>query len=78
MISHAHTLDAVATAPHRRDKLGHQGSWEYLGVLDRHDDARGQDKLLPRLADVEDVDAILSKIKTHPTTTYHRRDSESR
>lgn len=30
-----------------------------LGVLDGHDDTGGQDDLLPGLADVEDVDAIL-------------------
>lgn len=34
----------------------------YLGVLDGHDDAGGQDELLPGLADVEDVDAILKQL----------------
>lgn len=37
----------------------------YLRVFDRHDDTGGQHKLLPGLADVEDVDAILNKINTH-------------
>lgn len=34
-----------------------------LGVLDGHDDTGGQDDLLPGLADVKDVDAILLIVK---------------
>lgn len=41
----------------------------YLGVLDGHDDAGGQHELLPGLADVEDVDAILRFVSRPDTVT---------
>lgn len=32
----------------------------HLGILDGHDDTGGKHELLPRLSDVENVDAILN------------------
>lgn len=45
----------------------------YLGVLDGHDDTGGQDELLPRLPDVEDVDPILLVLKP----AAHKKDHVS-